>query len=445
MRLWRRSGVRQMALQALIMVVAFSIAGGLTLASVSRLSAEAARRRVLGEATSMLDEWRQKGADHLPHTIRKRTRLWRGFEYGLAGADGQRIEGDPRLILSAPGWRGAPTGGEGPILTYTQRLPDHTWLSVGQDQTMERRQMREVARLLWLCGGVGVLIALAASYLVSRPTWRRVDQLARAAAVVSSGDLDVRVPLRRAGKSDDVDDLARDFNGMLDRIVRLVGQVRQVTSDIAHDMRTPLTRVRHRLERLEAAASERPDFAEEVRRIDDDLTEILRTFDALLDLAEIESSGVLEGSTDLADVAARVAEAYRPDIEESGRSIETRLATALVCGDADLLAQLVANLLENALRHTPPGAHIVVAVEDQGETRRLTVADNGPGVPAHLRPAALAPFGRLEASRGAPGNGLGLSIAAAVALRHRAQFRLGDANPGLVVTASFPAASKGPQ
>ncbi|WP_374572098.1 ATP-binding protein [Phenylobacterium sp.] len=433
--------MRQIILQALIMVAAFSVAGVLTQAAIARLNEEGVRRQVQGEAASMVDEWRQKGADHLPHTIRKRARLWRGFEYSLAAPDGRLIEGDPRIALTGAGWRDVASGESGTILTYTQRLPNGSWLSVGQDQAVERRQMQAVARALWLCGGAGVLLALGASYLLARRTWRRVDQLARTAALVSAGDLEVRAPLRRSAKTDDVDDLARDFNGMLDRIVRLVGRVRQVTTDVAHDMRTPLTRVRHRLERLETAAADRPDLAEAVRQIDGDLAEILRTFDAMLQLADIESAGALPGTTDLADVAARVAEAFRPDIEESGRFLETRLGEAKVAGDADLLAQLVANLLENAMRHTPPGTRITLDVDEAGGRPRLSVTDDGPGVPADLHTAALAPFGRLEASRSTPGSGLGLSIAAAVAMRHRAQLSLCDARPGLQVVTVFPTAA----
>lgn len=439
--LWRRSGVRQIVLQALIMVAAFTVAGVLTQASIARLNEEGARRQVKGEAASMVDEWSQKGAAHLPHTIRKRSRLWRGFEYSLASADGRLIEGDRRLALVGAGWRDAPTGDGGAILTYTQRLPDGSWLSVGQDRAVERRQMRAIAQLLWLCGGMGVILALGASYLLARRTWRRVDALTRTAAVVASGDLDVRAPQQASGRTDDIDALIGDFNGMLDRIGRLIARVRQVTTDVAHDMRTPLTRVRHRLERLESAAAERPDLAEAVRRIDDDLAEILRTFDAMLQLADIESAGTLPGAADLAEVASRVAEAFRPDIEDGGRRLETQLTPMRVAGDADLLAQLVANLLENAIRHTPPGTTIRLAVDEVAGSPQLSVVDDGPGVPDHLRAAALAPFGRLEASRSTPGCGLGLSIAAAVAQRHRARFALRNASPGLQVTTTFPSAA----
>lgn len=438
--LWRRSGVRQMVLQALVMLVAFGVAGAFAGASIERVTEAATRRQVLGEANSMLAEWRQHGGAHLPHTVNKRTRLWRGFEYSLVSADGRLIAGDPRIAYAVAGWRETPRGDPSGILSFTRRLPDGTWLSVGQDEAIERGQLGALNRTLWLCGAGGVLIALTASILLYRRTWRRVDQLGRAAALVTAGDLDIRAPQRRARNADDIDDLTRDFNGMLDRLVRLVAQVRQVTTDVAHDLRTPLTRVRHRLERLEAAAADHPALAESVRQIDADIAETLRTFDALLHLADIESASTPPGATDLADVAARVTEAYRPDIEEGGRSVEARFTSAKVFGDADLLAQLVANLLENAMRHTPTGTRIRVVVEADAGAARLSVVDNGPGVPEHLRAAALAPLVRLEPSRNTPGSGLGLSIVAAVATRHRAQLTLGDAAPGLAVTATFPAA-----
>ncbi|MBU4433657.1 MAG: HAMP domain-containing histidine kinase [Alphaproteobacteria bacterium] len=430
--------MRLMILQALIMILAFSVAGLLTQAAITELTDVAVRREVIGEANSLVEEWRKKGAAHLPLTIQKRTRLWRGFEYNIATPTGGWIAGDRRLVLSAPGWRTVQADKTVKILTYTQRLPDGTWLSVGQDLAVERRQLDAVARSLWISGGAGVLIALGASYLLARRTWRRIDQLAQTAAKVSSGNLNVRAPVRQTRETDEVDDLARAFNGMLDRVGRLVAQVRQVTTDVAHDMRTPLTRVRHRLERLEEAAKGDPALSAGVRRIDADLSEILRTFDAMLQLAEIESADRDMVGADLAEIAGRVGEAYRPDIECSGRRLILNLRPAPVAGEVELLSQMVANLLENALRHTPVGATMTLSVDQGGGRSRLVLSDDGPGVPAHLRAAALAPFGRLEASRNKPGSGLGLSIVAAVAARHGAKLDLGDARPGLIVSAVFP-------
>jgi signal transduction histidine kinase len=209
---------------------------------------------------------------------------------------------------------------------------------------------------------------------------------------------------------------------------------------VAHDLRTPLTRVRQKLEALERALIDDPHGLKQLRRVDEDLAEVLRTFDSLLRLSEIESRTVAlpRCDLDLADTARRVAEAFRPDIETSGRSLDLDLRGAPMAGDEPLLAQAVANLLENALRHTPSVARIRLATRRTPAGAELSVSDNGPGVPADRRAAVLAPFVRLEPSRTTPGSGLGLSIVAAVAARHGAQIELGDAKPGLVVTLTFP-------
>jgi signal transduction histidine kinase len=300
--------------------------------------------------------------------------------------------------------------------------------------------MRELAALLALCGLAGVATCLATAYLTTRWTWRRLDQLSSTAALVAAGRLDVRSPVRNAERPDEMDEVGLAFNAMLDRISRLVEQLQRVTTDVAHDMRRPLARLRHKLGRLGRAANADPAVVAEVERLDDDFQEILRTFDALLQLAEIEGSARPEGLVDLNEVAARIVEALRPDIEDSGRSLEARMQAAQVAGDTDLLAQALANLLENALRHTPPGSHIELSVEAEGGAPTVRVRDNGPGIPAELRGLALAPLGRLEASRSTPGSGLGLAIAASVAQRHGARLELADAAPGLDVSIAFPPA-----
>jgi signal transduction histidine kinase len=299
-----------------------------------------------------------------------------------------------------------------------------------------------VNRILLLCGLLGTVFCLAASFLFTRQAWRRIAQISKAAQLVTEGQLNQRVPLRRAANPDDIDDLGATFNGMLDRIGALISQLRQVTTDIAHDMRTPLTRLRHKIERLRTAASDQPTLARAIAGLDDDVGEILRTFDALLQLAEIEThdGATAFGLVNLGDIALNVAEAFRPDIEASGRHLRASGGSWVVAADGALLAQVCANLLENALRHTPPGTTIQIRVERDGHGARLVVADNGPGVSPEDRQEALKPFVRLERSRTTKGSGLGLSIVAAIAGRHGARLELDDARPGLEVVLAFPLA-----
>ena len=439
--LFRRSGARLLALQALALVAAFFLVGLLARVSIQAFEHQSYRADVRGELASLDDEWRHKGVDHLPHTVSKRARLWHGFEYGLAGPGGGYLAGDRRLAaLQRPGWTEA-TSEKGGALAYTEALPGGGRLTVGRDLSTERREMAALTWILAAGGAAGVAICFAAAYLTTAWTWRRIDQLAATAAQVAGGQLDVRAPVRRGRTPDEIDELATGFNTMLDRIGRLIEQLRRVTTDVAHDMRTPMSRLRQKLERLGRAASATPEIRAAVRRLDGDFIEILRTFDALLQLAEIEGGPRADEVVDLTEVAGRVAEAYRPDIEDSGRSLTACIEPAAVLGDADLVAQAISNLLENALRHTPQGSRIELSVTGAaGAAPRLVVRDDGPGIPSELREAALAPFGRLEASRSTPGSGLGLAIASSVAQRHDARLELSDAAPGLQVAISFPAA-----
>jgi|SRR5579859_148210 len=442
-RYWRRTGTRVLALQTVALVLAFAVAGTLASVSIRKVSEQAHRADVMGEIASLNDEWRHKGVGHLPFTIAKRSRLWHGFEYGLSGPGGDWLAGDASLArLRREGWSKTDAA-KGRVLAFTEVLPGGGRLSIGRDLSAEQRQMRDLAVLLALSAAAGVAICLAIAYLTTRWTWRRLDELSAVAALVAAGRLDVRAPVKSAGAADEIDDLSLALNAMLERISRLVDQLRRVTTDVAHDMRRALTRLRQKLERLARTAQATPAMAAEVRMLDAEFVEILRTFDALLQLAEIEGSAGPEQLIDLTEVAERVTEALRPDIENSGRSLAAAIQPATVRGDTDLVAQALLNLLENALRHTPTGTRIELNVEENGGAPRILVRDNGLGIPSAQRDAALAPLGRLEAARSTPGSGLGLAIAASVATWHGARLELRDASPGLEVSIAFPPARRG--
>jgi signal transduction histidine kinase len=301
--------------------------------------------------------------------------------------------------------------------------------------------MDAIDRTLLACGVLGVIVCLSASYLFTRGAWRRIAAVSTAAHGVSQGRLDIRVQAREGPPRDDVDELAGAFNGMLDQINLLMAQVRQVSTDIAHDLRTPLTRVGQKLERLKRELADDRHLAAAISGLEGDISEILRMFDALLQLSEIQSHDQEQKTkaADLSLVAMHVADAYRPDIEESGRSLEVCTESAVAVGDGDLLAQAVANLLENALRHTPKGSRILLTVKRFGEEVELSVEDDGPGIPLEQRQRALEPFVRLESSRNTAGSGLGLAIVAAIAARHRAAVSIEDVGPGLRVGLRLPA------
>ncbi len=443
-----RAGARAAIVQALTVAGALTLAGMLTGILTERLQVNALRERVLGETRSLEDELRQHGSSHLPQTIAKRSRLWRGFAYRLEAPDqGWRAGFLPAARFGWTQLSGQPRDRarpRRPFLIFSERMSDGAYLSVGQDFSAQALASAVLLKSLLFSGAVGILLGTGVSYALSRRAWRGVAAIAETARQVERGALDPRTPVRPGAPRDDLDELALTFNAMLDRIGGLVGQIRQVSRDIAHDLRTPLTRIRHRLERLRHDAQSDPELASRVEQVEKDIAEVLRIFDALLQMAEIEGErpNELDQAFDLGEVAVRVAEAFRPDVEDGGRRLEVLTYPAPVRGHEQLVAQAIANLLENAVRHTQSRADIRVEVKSNGgRGHELVVEDNGPGIPEAQRELALRPLVRLDASRHLPGSGLGLSIVAAVAARHRASLRLDDAGPGLRVLMTFPAAS----
>ena len=439
-----RIGARVALAHACAIIVAFGLAGYVAQISLTQISQQGMRDRIRGEAAALLDELHSKGPARLPHTVAKRQRLWRGFDYRLERPTGELLAGD--LPHADDGWSvitryGRPGTPAGKFLARSDRLPDGDRLVVAQNLAIEAGQTAAMTKTLAACGALGVLLCVLLSYLASRGVWRRVAAIAEVARAVSEGDLDVRTPIRTSIPKDDIDQLETSFNIMLDRIGALIRQVRQVSTDIAHDMRTPLTRHRQRIERLKLSVQSDPVLLPEIQGLDNDVAEILRTFDALLQLSEIEVGATARlGIEDLGEVATRVAEAYRPEIEDSGRKLVLTAETAPLVIDEALVAQAIANLLDNALRHTPPGSTIGVKVFPGKEGAELVVQDNGPGVPHNQREAVLRPFVRLQPSRQTPGSGLGLSIVAAIARHHGASIAMEDAQPGFRLRLGFPQA-----
>jgi signal transduction histidine kinase len=252
-----------------------------------------------------------------------------------------------------------------------------------------------------------------------------------------SGDLSRRVASR--GTDDDFDQLAENLNGMLDTIEQLMEDVRRVSDNVAHDLRTPLTRLRNRLESLKRAAGTDQDDLEAAIA---DADGLLATFNALLRIANIESGrrkAAFE-RLDLDDVIHDVAELYEPLAEEKEQRLEIQApAPVHVQGDRDLLFQAFANLLDNAIKYTPRGGDIRVSLEEGQGGPRVLFTDSGPGIPENARDQVFKRFFRLEQSRHTPGNGLGLSLVDAVARLHRASVDLGNGDPGLTIALSFPA------
>jgi len=282
-----------------------------------------------------------------------------------------------------------------------------------------------------LLGGLG-------GFSLSRTVGRRIASITETAEAIIDGDMASRVPVQ--GTEDELDRLASTLNRMLDRIAALMDSLRQVSTDVAHDLRTPLTRLRQRLETI-LGRTDGGDSRDALESALNDLDDILATFAALLRISQIEGGARRAAfrPVDLTAIATTVVDAFRPSAEEDGQSLEIEPGAPIgIDGDKELLTQMLANLVENALRHAGPGADVRVRCCSMEGQITLSVTDDGPGVPVSERERVFDRFHRLEASRSTPGSGLGLALVAAVARLHGAEATLHDANPGLTARIVFP-------
>lgn len=322
------------------------------------------------------------------------------------------------------------------VRARTFDFEDGLHLLVGRDTgDLERTRALILNAMAW---GIFIIVVLAlgVGLFMSSRVMRRIDAINQTSREIMEGDLSRRIPV--AGSGDDFDKLARNLNRMLERIESLMLAVHQVSDNIAHDLRTPLSRLRTRLEEVRSSSDD--EIPSQLDKAIGDADELLATFNALLRIARIESgsSGFSFTTLDLASLARDVAELYEPVAVDKGQELVIEEhGIVLVEGDQHLLFQLLANLVENAIRHTPPGTKIVLTTSATPAGPELQVADNGPGIPAALQEKVFQRFFRADASRSTPGSGLGLSLVRAVAELHHGRVELADNTPGLRVTITF--------
>jgi len=319
------------------------------------------------------------------------------------------------------------------------RLSGGFILLVGRDiHDLEITKRRIIATLLW---GLAIMLVLGGigSVMMGRSTLRRIEAINETSREIMSGDLSRRVPSRHTG--DDFDVLADNLNNMLNQIESLMESVRRVSDNIAHDLRTPLARLRNRLEELSLDVEQSDNRRATVEQALEEADGLLNTFNALLRIARIESHDTRAGFADI-DIAALVGdvvELYEPLAEEKSLRLATSLEVRPVFkGDRDLLFQALANLLDNAIKYAPPQSEISFRLEATDEGARLVLSDKGPGIPASQRDNVFQRFFRLEQSRTTPGNGLGMSLVQAVMQLHHLRLELHDNEPGLKVVIAFP-------
>ncbi len=403
--------------------------------------------RIETEASFLKEEFSSDGLEHLIALLGTRGQGPSALDYLLLDPAGAHLAGEiPGKPGLARGWttldvpHASEDGGRPErVRALVVGLGGGLLLAVGTDLRQIADLEEAVATAFGWAVGLAALLGILGGALLSRTFLRRVDAIGRTAQAIIAGDLARRIPLR--GTGDDLDRLAETLNRMLDRNAALVESLRQVSSDVAHDLRTPLSRLYQRLEGARAHAGSMADYEVAVEAALLEAQSLLNTFAALLRIAQLEGHVSRAGfaAVDLALVAETVVDAYRLDAEEAGHRLDTSLGqVAVVSGDKALLIQAVANLVENALRHTPAGTRIAVEVADGPAGARLAVEDDGPGVDAADLGKLTQRFYRAEQSRTTSGNGLGLSLVSAIAELHGARLTLHTRNPGFRTCLEFP-------
>ena len=429
-------------------LAAFVLVGAVVYVAVSTLLLQDTRELVKSDAATLLDIYHEGGHARLLGELQDRIHDPDGDPdavYALADAQGGSLLG--RLPEGRkPGRRGqwvefnelSPEPGQTlRVLAYVQTLKTGEVLLTGQrlqgqDQLLQVMQQAALLTLL-IAAVVGGLVG----WLISRWVGHRLRNLDATATQIGGGEMGLRVPLDHSG--DAFDQVAQRFNAMLDRIEELLSGVRHATDHIAHDLRTPLTRLRNRLEDLRQQQTD-PGVQLRLDKALAETDQLLQSFGALLRLARIEAQP-LEGDAplqDLRELADDAVELYAPIAAERGIRISTQLQTVTVRGDRDQLFQLLVNLLDNALKYAPPGSEVTLSLEAQPDGACLQLADAGPGIPEHERVRVFDRFQRLEAHRGSPGVGLGLSLVRAIVAHHGGRIELQDNAPGLRVRVLLP-------
>lgn len=415
------------------------------------------------EILGLAEQYRVAGLRRLIAIVEARSRRPGSSLYLVASGQGDGLVGnmvplEPR-ILDQPGWteiayRRLDDAQSTPqrALVRVFHLAGGFRLLVGRDLE-ERERMRAI---IWAAGewsvALVVVLGLAGGFFITRRVLKRVDAMSATAQQIMTGDLSGRLPV--AGTGDEFDRLAASLNAMLERIEALMRGLKEVSDNIAHDLKTPLTRLRNRSEAALRSAKSDAEYRAALEATIEESDELIQTFNALLMIARAESGQAQDptSSFDAAEIARGVGELYEPVAEDKGLTLRVETDPQVpLRGNRELVSQALANLVDNAIKYAAPrgvavngvaptgvAPEILVTAKDEGHRIVLTVADTGPGIAAVDRARAVERFVRLESSRSEPGSGLGLSLAAAVARLHGGELRLEDNQPGLKAIITLP-------
>lgn len=440
---WLRSTSARLALAVTVsFLFAFVLLGAGVYFAVSTLLTNDARQVIRADAVGLLQLYHDGGRKELMAEVHDRADD-PDAAYALVARDGRIVAGTfsllPRWMPKAPHWvelreRNLEDGSVSRVIANVQPLRDGEVLVTG----LRTRNQDRFLALMLRTALAGLLVAATLGALIGGLTARwvagRLRSLDNTAAQVGAGALALRA--RLDGSDDAFDRLARRFNGMLDRIGALLDGVRHATDHIAHDLRTPLTRLRNRLDRMRIEGGEAsPKQARMLDAAINETDQLLQSFGALLRLARIEAQSPPEADApvELERLAEDAIDLYAPIASERGIVLHAQTMPAQVRGDADQLFQLLVNLLDNAVKFAPQNSNVEVRLRALPQSVELEIADHGAGIPEAERERLFDRFARLESHRTSPGTGLGLSLVRAIVLRHEGRIALLDNAPGLRV------------
>jgi signal transduction histidine kinase len=455
-----RTTAFQLTLVYLVIFIVFaaSLLGYFAL-NTRRLITEQITTTVDTEISGLREQYNQGGIRRLVIVVDLRSRRPGSSLYLVTTATGEGLAGNVGSlepgVLDHPGWLEtnyrrleAPEGNDHRALAEVVQLPGGFRLLVGRDLEERERLFGIIANAGQWSLALVIVLGLAGGFFVSRRVLNRVEAMTETAQTIMAGDLAGRLPI--AGTGDELDRLAEHLNAMLERIEALMRGLKEVSDNIAHDLKTPLTRLRNRCEQALRSAAGVDDYRAALESTIAESDDLIRTFDALLMIARAESGQARDNMTefDAAEIARDVGELYEPLADEKGIALTVDApAAAPVRGNRELISQALANLIDNAIKYAGPDgqlngapAEIVVKAGNDGERIALSVADRGPGIAEADRGRVVERFVRLEQSRSEPGSGLGLSLAAAVARLHGGELKLEDNHPGLRSIIALPRA-----
>jgi signal transduction histidine kinase len=458
--LFRTSTFRLTALYGLVFIVSVSI----LFAAVGYVARGSMRAQIAmsvqRDAVALADEYEATGGSRASDLIEHQFDRAPLSYYLIESATGRRLAGNITAVPLARGLRdvsvqpqrakrGFETGDEvserRDAIGYGVRTQDGDFVFVASDSERVSQLEKAILTAFAIGGGLSLLLAVAGGLTVGRGFLRRIEAINRTSREIISGRFDARIAV--SDRDDELGRLALNLNAAFDRVEGLMENLRQVSSDVAHDLRTPLARLRQTLELVRSTALSVDEFRASVDMAIDDADQILETFSALLRIAQIESGSRKSGfgPINLSELLETLVETYAIVCEESGHELTARISPELhIVGDRELLQQLGANLIENAVRHTGQGVPIEIDAFPTKSGALVAVCDTGPGIPASEHAKVVRRFYRLESSRTTPGSGLGLALVAAITDLHGAKLSLCDNCPGLRVEIRFPPVGPAP-